>query len=154
VRTDQDPIGLLLEQHVAFYDLFARHQVALLDRRLIDAARLLEDYDDQLRQHIAFQESHLLPQRSRAPAARWPVRVYLAEHRRIVQLLTSLRERLERERRRGMTSTSLISLLDEERALKYLVEHHHAREERALFCELKRVLPSEIGNLIGCSRAS
>lgn len=51
--TASDPFELLLEQHVAFADLFARHQEALLDRRFEDAARLLDEYCGRLREHIA-----------------------------------------------------------------------------------------------------
>jgi hypothetical protein len=34
----------------------------------------------------------------------------------------------------------LISLLDEERTLKHLLEYHHEREEKALFGELRAEL--------------
>lgn len=134
--TSADPVGLLLEQHLAFGDLFARHQEALLDRRLEEAARLLDEYGDRLRAHIALEEQSLLPKCSGNGGWRWPPEVYRAEHRRIEQLLEKARERLQREARQGVTAAALIALLDEERTLKRLVEHHHEREETALFTEV------------------
>jgi len=134
--TSADPVGLLLEQHLAFGDLFARHQEALLDRRLEDGTRLLEEYSEHLRAHIAVEEQALLPKCGGNGSSRWPPEVYRAEHRRIEQLLEKARARLRREARQGITAAALIALLDEERTLKRLVEHHHEREETALFAEV------------------
>lgn len=136
LATSADPVGLLLEQHLAFGDLFARHQEALLDRRLEDAAQLLEEYGERLAEHIAFEERTLLPKCGSDGSSRWPPGVYRAEHRRIEQLLEKTRERLRRETCHGITAAALIALLDEERTLKRLVEHHHEREETALFAEV------------------
>lgn len=132
-----DPYERLLEQHVAFSDLFARHQEALLDRRFGEAIRLLEEYSERLREHIAVEERDLLPKCAALDAARWPPDVYRAEHRRIDQLLVKAGERLRRLGRRGVQAAVLISILDEERTLKRLVEHHHEREETALFREVR-----------------
>ena len=134
--TSADPVGLLLEQHLAFGGLFARHQEALLDRRLEDGTRLLEEYSEHLRAHIAVEEQALLPKCGGNGSSRWPPEVYRAEHRRIEQLLEKARARLRREARQGITAAALIALLDEERTLKRLVEHHHEREETALFAEV------------------
>lgn len=138
--TSADPLDLLLEQHGALADLFASHQEALLDRRWTEAARLLEDYDRRLRRHMRLEEEHLLPHCERAQAVRWPANVYCAEHRRIEQLMEKAAERLTNAQRRGITPAVLISLLDEERTLKHLLEHHHEREEKGLFGELRAEL--------------
>ena len=135
--TASDPFELLLEQHVAFADLFARHQEALLDRRFEDAARLLDEYCGRLREHIALEERCLLPKCAALDSVRWPPQVYRAEHRRIEQLLARTGERLRREGHLGIAAATLISILDEERTLKRLVEHHHEREETALFSEVR-----------------
>lgn len=132
-----DPYERLLEQHVAFGDLFARHQEALLDRRLEEAVRLLEEYAERLREHIALEERDLLPKCASLGSVRWPPAVYRAEHRRIDQLLVKTTGRLRRLGRHGVEAAVLISILDEERTLKRLVEHHHEREEMALFKEVR-----------------
>lgn len=135
--TSFDPLEFLLEQHVAFADLFAHHQEALLDRRFEDATRLFEEYGERLREHIALEERCLLPRCAALGSVRWPPAVYRAEHRRIEQLLAKTGGRLRCDGRRGITASTLISILDEERTLKRLVEHHHEREEMALFSELR-----------------
>lgn len=132
-----DAVDLLSGHHLALSDLFARHQEALVDRRWVDAARLLQDYEQCLLRHIDFEERHLLSRADAAGNARWPSRVYRAEHRRIQQLLRKAADRLTRARGSEITPAVLISLLDEERTLKHLVEHHHEREEKALFVELR-----------------
>ncbi len=132
-----DPIDLLLEQHQALSDLFARHQEALVDRRWAEAGRLLEEYERNLMRHIRLEEHHLLSRCDTVEDARWPGAVYRAEHRRIEQLLRKAGDRLNRARACEITPAVLISLLDEERTLKHLVDHHHEREEKALFLELR-----------------
>ncbi len=135
---DVDPVDLLLGHHLALGDLFAQHQEALVDRRWAEAAQLLEQYEQSLLRHIDFEEQHLLSRCDAVGNARWPSAVYRAEHRRIEQLLRKAADRLTRARAAEITPTVLVSLLDEERTLKHLVEHHHEREEKALFVELRR----------------
>lgn len=139
-------IDLLVQQHLTFADAFARHQEALLERRWVEAARLLASYGDKLRQHIDLEERYLLSQWAEAcGAGHWPAEVYRAEHRRIEQLLGKAEERLRRARAGVITPAVLISLLDEERTLKRLIEHHHEREEKALFAHLRDHPPAGIG---------
>ncbi|MGH8316720.1 MAG: hemerythrin domain-containing protein [Steroidobacteraceae bacterium] len=138
---------MLLEEHLAFGDLFARHQEALLDRRFEHAASLLEAYTERLRAHIAYEERHMLPQCASRGATRWPPKDYLAEHRRIEQLLAKASDRLRHGAQRGITTAVLITILDEERTLKRLVEHHHEREEAALFQEVYRAGPEPLDRI-------
>lgn len=137
VDFEVDAVQLLLGHHVALGDLFARHQEALVGRRWAEAARLLEEYEQSLLRHIDFEEQHLLSRSDAVGNARWPSAVYRAEHRRIEQLLRKAADRLSRARGSEITPAVLISLLDEERTLKHLLEHHHEREEKALFVELR-----------------
>lgn len=146
--TGTDPLDLLRQQHGALADLFASHQEALLDRRWTEAARLLERYDRRLRGHIRLEEQHLLPHCEQAQGMRWPANVYRAEHRRIEQLLEKAAARLAIAQRHGITAAVLISLLDEERTLKHLLEHHHEREEKGLFGELRATLSGAAGSAL------
>ena len=54
-----DPIAVLGEEHRAHGTTFLRHQEALLERRLAEAASLLEAYEHALLCHIAFEERHV-----------------------------------------------------------------------------------------------
>ena len=49
-----DPIAVLEEEHRALGTTFLRHQESLLERRLAEAASLLEAYEHALLCHIAF----------------------------------------------------------------------------------------------------
>jgi len=140
-----DPLALLVREHASLERLFARHQEALVNRSWARAARLLESYGRHLQRHIAIEEQLLLPHCQMTGAGlRWKAGVYSAEHRRVELLLGNNRERLAHARRRGMTATALVALLDQEKTLKHLVGHHHEREETALFAELRQVLSGEV----------
>ena len=136
-----DPFAALADEHAALTQLFARHQAALVTRAWARAARLLDSHRKRLAQHIELEERYLLPYclREKLPN-QWPTRVYSAEHQRIQELASKLSARFAKLRRRGVTSAALIALLDEEKTLKHILEHHHAREEMALFANLPQVL--------------
>ncbi|HKT32765.1 MAG TPA: hemerythrin domain-containing protein [Gammaproteobacteria bacterium] len=136
-----DSFTALADEHAALTQLFARHQAALVTRAWARAARLLDSHRKRLAQHIELEERYLLPYcpREKLPN-QWPARVYSAEHQRIQELASKLSLRFAKLRRRGVTSAALIALLDEEKTLKHILEHHHAREETALFANLPRIL--------------
>ena len=125
--------------------MFALHQQALVTRAWARAAHLLEHYQQRLRRHIELEERYLLPYcaETKAPG-RWPARVYALEHRRLEELLNKASTRLAIARRRGVQPAALITLLDQEHALKHMLEHHHQREDQALFTELRESLPPEV----------
>lgn len=140
-----DPVTTLADEHVALAQLFARHQEALVTRAWARAARLLDHYRKRLQYHIQLEEHYLLPYcvEERAPG-RWQAHVYIAEHRRLEELLSKAGKRLAVARRRGVTAAALIALLDEEKTLKHVVEHHYQREEISLFTVLRQSLPEEV----------
>lgn len=102
-----------------------------MDRRWAEAAQRLLEYEQRLRAHIEFEERHLLPH-CRGGRSRWAPEVYLAEHRRIEQLLRKALDRLARASRSETTAAAIVALLDGEHTLKHVVEHHHEREEKGL----------------------
>ena len=106
-----------------------------MDRRWAEAAQRLLEYEQRLRAHIEFEERHLLPH-CRGGRSRWAPEVYLAEHRRIAQLLRKALDRLARASRSATTAAAIVAL-DGEHTLKHVVEHHHEREEKGLFAELQ-----------------
>ena len=138
---DFDPFSALADEHEMLAQLFARHQAALIARAWARAARLLDSHRKRLAQHIELEERYLLPYcpQDKLPN-QWPARVYSAEHQRIQELASKLSARFAKLRRRGVTSAALIALLDEEKTLKHILEHHHAREEMALFSTLPQML--------------
>ncbi len=128
----QQPDSLLAL--VAFFhreidDTLLLHQEALL---LADHALASEAFalvQAQLRAHIEVEDRLLLPLAPRV-RERFAPGVYAAEHGKILDLLDGIARRLaalEIADRRAV-----IALLDHERVLKNVVEHHESREEQGL----------------------
>lgn len=151
---DDTAVALLLRHHGVLGDLFASHQQALVDRRWAQAARLLEEYEQGLLSQIHFEERHLLPRCEAIGGAQRPRAIYKAEHRRIEQLLREAADRLACTLGSEITPAILASLLDEERTLKRLMEHHREREERVLTQELSAATASRSSRKRSMSRAS
>lgn len=139
-----DPITVLSNEHVELTHLFTRHQEALVTRSWARAARLLDYYQKRLQYHIGLEERYLLPYCAEEKAdGHWQAHVYIAEHRRLEELLRKTSTRLAVARRRGVSSAALIALMDEEKTLKHVAQHHHQREDMALFEGLRESLPEE-----------
>lgn len=135
---------MLTDDHMALSQLFARHQEALVVRSWARAARLLEHYQKRLQYRISLEERHLLPYcvGEKLPG-QW--QVYISEHRRLEDALHNANIRLATARRRGITAAVLIALLDEEKTLKYVLEHHLQREEAEFSTTLQQSLPVDVG---------
>ncbi|MGH8397794.1 MAG: hemerythrin domain-containing protein [Gammaproteobacteria bacterium] len=139
-----DLVTALSDEHMALAQLFARHQEALVSRAWARAAHLLEHYRRRLQYHIQLEERYLLPYCLQGSLpGKWPTETYTAEHRRLEELLLKASTRLAVARRRGVTTDTLIELLDAEKTYKRLVKDHYQREEVAMFAVLRESLPDE-----------
>lgn len=134
----ETPVSLdaLGREHAALIELFELHQEALITHRWGRAARFLREYRQRLAAHIGLEEEWLLPKLPED--ARWDREVYEAEHRKLEQLLEALSAQLSAARRHGVRPALIIRLIEDERVVKHLMEHHHEREEKALFAEVDR----------------
>ncbi|HET7675070.1 MAG TPA: hemerythrin domain-containing protein [Gammaproteobacteria bacterium] len=134
----ETPVSLdtLGREHAALVELFQLHQEALITRRWGRAAQLLREYRQRLTVHIGVEEEWLLP--ALPDTARWNRDVYQAEHRKLEQLLEALAAQFSAARRHGVKPALIIRLIEDERVVKHLMEHHHEREEKALFAEVGR----------------
>lgn len=124
-----------------------QHLEAQLHAHLLDVAgadferarQRLQRWRRALARHIAIENDRLLPH---LPAgARWPARLYLAEHERIELLADEYAQRLDALLARPLRSQrarrqAVLTLLDAAHPLRHLIEHHHQREEMALAHEL------------------
>lgn len=145
-----DPFTVLAEEHAQLAQLFAYHQEALLDRDWVIAAKLLGGYRERLYRHMQIEERFVLdPLRAPAADERWTTELYRAEHRRIRLYVEKVDEWLTRAQHDGAPAGMLIGLLDRERTLKHMLEHHHHREEIALFNDLRRGLPARLHAALG-----
>lgn len=131
--------GHFERQHERLDALLHAHLLAVAGADFACALRHLQQWHEGLREHIAIENTRLLPH---VPAgARWAARVYLLEHDRIALLTEEYLERVqavvqqppqdESARRRAV-----LMLLDAAHALRHVLEHHHEREHSALAHEL------------------
>jgi hypothetical protein len=126
--------------------LHARLQAHLLDlvAGKFTRARLhLQRWRDALSLHLDIEESRLLPHLS--ANARWPARLYVLEHRRILQLADAHAARLQAAAAhppRGAPARRevALALLDGVHSLRHVLDHHHQREETTLAHELPAAL--------------
>lgn len=133
-----DHSAKILAEHIEIDELLIQHQEALISQDFELAKRRYQAFHTLLREHIAFEDAHLLPLHQTVAEPRWRTLVYQAEHEKTLELAALMGERLEQvvpiaERPRLRW---ILARLDEQRSLKNLVEHHNEREEAGLLPEL------------------
>lgn len=133
-------LGQLHRYHAELEELLLCHQEALLLADWGLARRYLALYGSGLRLHIRQEDELLLPRyREHEQGQPWPARVYEGEHRKLERQLQLCRRAfaalLQAPSRRGV-----IGLIEQQKSLKHLAEHHHQREEESLFPVLDAAL--------------
>lgn len=123
----------LCGEHAVQLDLLHSARVAVLMGDVATARRHLATLADEQRRHIGVEETRWLP---RLPAdARWPARIYLAEHRKLGAMLDALLDSLAAEPEPCGPDRRL-DLLDRLAPFRHVLEHHFEREEKGLFVEV------------------
>ncbi len=126
-------VAALTDEHARMLALVQQGRLALLDGDGA-AARAVHDTLATLHAHHAEQEERdVLPRLGEG--ARWPVKVYAAEHDKLAQLATALRARLADVPAHIDDRALRLALIDAHHPLQHLMEHHFAREEQGLFDE-------------------
>lgn len=138
-------VTLIHQQHNELRELFARHQEALIQGELHEAIEWLENYDILQRAHMQIEESYLFPEFANIKHnSKWDVSLYEKEHIKIKQLYISIVDELtrlsEQQQDESQRRRDIIALLDKQKTLKGLNEHHAEREEEAMLKELEQQL--------------
>jgi hemerythrin-like domain-containing protein len=132
----------LLVPHAELDELFYQHQEALLALDIRLALERLQAFQRALCRHMADEEELLLPlygERA-GPIPGGAATLFLAEHRKMLQLLTGFREQLAvLEGAPPDLKRQVLHLLDQESMFKHLVEHHDLREQNILYPTLDQV---------------
>src|SRR5699024_187483 len=97
------------------------------------AYRRWRQYRERLGAHIESEEAWL--DRMDSATLQWRVKVYKAEHRRLLLLADRIAARLAHPPRRAKADYR-IDMLERQKSLKGVLEHHHAREEQDLYVAL------------------
>lgn len=130
--------ALIQEDHSFMEETFLLHQEALLEKNLPLALQLLTLFEQQISHHILFENNHLLPLHQECVTEpRWGSHVYEAEHKKIISLLRGIQQQLQTLINSSFDRRDIIELLDQEKTLKGVIEHHEEREESALLPELE-----------------
>lgn len=130
------------------------HQEALLLQNIDLAKEVYALFRSVIESHIHTENDLLFPlferycsnSDSADKKARWPIMLYQKEHDKLVDMLDKSQAMLDklidypegRARRRAT-----LSVLEYQKALKNVVEHHEEREEMALLPELDAAMPRQ-----------
>jgi hemerythrin HHE cation binding domain-containing protein len=138
-------VEIISQQHLELRELFMRHQEALLQGDFEEAIECLNTFKIFLSAHMKIEENYLFPEFVKIErASKWDVSLYEKEHDKINQLYNNIAEDLEWLSEQDLTDSqtrrNIIALLDKEKTLKGLNEHHEEREEEALLKELDEQL--------------
>lgn len=156
----------ILADHREREELLLLHQEALIEQDLALALARYEEFLLLLRAHVGMENRDVLPLHAQVQQPRWRTQVYALEHDKILELAEMLHERLRKattdpavmfcgEETRPHAGNAaaaalddvvadpgparrrwIIRLLDDERTLKNVLEHHEEREEKGLLPEL------------------
>jgi len=126
-------------QHARLDALLHAHLLDVAGGDFSSALAHLQQWHQALLQHIAIENTQLLPHVPEG--ARWAARVYRLEHERITLLAEEYLERVQQVASRPVPQeaarrSAVLQLLDAAHALRHVLEHHHEREHTALAHEL------------------
>ena len=133
--------ALIAACHRELEEAFLVHQEALVAGNIARARSLLAAFIVRHELHRDFEDAELIPALADGVSGeRWPASLYSLEHAKIADLLSGVEAELAalcsmapggRDYRRA-----LIALLEREKTLKGVIEHHHEREEAGLLPEV------------------
>lgn len=123
-------------------ELLWGHQEALLLRDLPLARGYFSLFRAAMEAHLEAENRLLLPlAESLELKGQWPISLYRHEHEKIRQLLGRVADQLAVLPEQGRQARrALLSLLEYQRTVKNVIEHHEQREEKGLLPELDGVL--------------
>jgi hypothetical protein len=129
--------------HVEIGEILHLHQEALLIQDRALSLSFLRLFKQVLMEHIDLEDTLLLTRhKTLITDPQWATRIYEEEHNKIKTMLKELFVRLNQT---PMTNQRrwIIEILDYEKLLKNVLEHHEEREEQGLLKELDNGLGDE-----------
>ena len=128
----------ILAEHQEMDELFLQHQEALLEQDWAKAQARYDAFHALLLSHIELEDRVLLPLHQQLAKPQWRSLVYTAEHDKVLEIAQIMAERIAAPKPEDASQRLrwIIKLLDDERSLKNLVEHHNEREEKGMLPEL------------------
>lgn len=140
---------------------FSTHQQALVraissEPAVNEARAAWTRFETRLRMHIQFEDAQLIPifvERVQPPPLGCSQELLAAEHRKLERLLDScgaaVREHLKHH---AQDPAALLALIEQQRMIREVLEHHDQRERAAFFPALDACLqPDEKASLLRAS---
>lgn len=123
--------------HARLNDLFEWQQEAIVEKKFDLACQLFELYYQLMDDHVHLENTLLLPAHASLNSTRWPSTLYRHEHDKILTLLDRAMQQLRNIQQTSQAPRRMvITLLDYQRTLKNVLEHHEQREEQGILSEL------------------
>ena len=128
----------ILAEHQEMNELFLQHQEALLEQDWAKAQARYAAFHALLLRHIELEDSCLVPLHQQLAKPQWRTLVYTAEHDKVLEIAQIMAERIAAPKPEDKQQRLrwIIKLIDDERSLKNLLEHHNEREEKGMLPEL------------------
>ena len=138
-------VEIIQQQHRDLQELFARHQEALLKAEFDNATLWLKHFITCQQSHMHIEERYLFPAFEKIERkSKWDVSLYEKEHKKINQFCEKISEDInwliDQDLNESQLRRNIIAVLDKEKTLKGLNEHHEDREEEAMLKELDEQL--------------
>jgi len=136
-----DAIETLRAQHRALDILLRAHLDAVIALDFASALTHLAQWQHAFALHQHVEDVALIPALGQVVAPRWGAHVYDAEHRHLEALVHDYSARFAAAiaalpegaaQRRNVA----LAIIDSAHVLRHVIDHHHQREEQALFLEL------------------
>ena len=134
-------IETLRAQHRALDVLLRAHLDAVIALDFASALTRLAIWQHAFALHLHAEDMALIPALADVVTPRWGAQVYDAEHRRLEALVHDYTGRFASAvavlpqgaaQRRNVA----LAIIDSAHVLRHVIDHHHQREEQALFLEL------------------
>jgi iron-sulfur cluster repair protein YtfE (RIC family) len=128
----------LIGEHAELERLFDSHQRAVLEGNVGTALAVLKTFQDELCEHIDYEEKTLLPlfAEEGGETEGATLAIFQAEHRKMREQTDKLARNTQALFASSDLMGSIIALMDEEALFKGLFRHHTLREKNLLFPRL------------------
>lgn len=136
-----DAIETLRAQHRALDVLLRTHLDAVIALDFAAALTRLAIWQHAFTLHLHAEDMALIPAPVEVDAPRWGAQVCDAEHRRLEALVHDYTGRFASAvavlpKGAAQRRNVALAIIDSAHVLRHVIDHHHQREEQALFLEL------------------
>ncbi|MBV1873619.1 MAG: hypothetical protein KUG80_02500 [Gammaproteobacteria bacterium] len=137
--------AVLKHYHEQLNERLLLQQDALIDKNITLALQLFCQFQLLMTDHLRVENLILLPLHAEIENVRWPSSLYKLEHNKIIKLMSKAELQLRSAQRHKNTDCrrDIVEIIDYQRTLKGVLEHHEAREEQGLLAELTQHLCNE-----------